>query len=692
MKRNQLAVFLLFSLSPSYIFGASPLSNSIGNLSKIKVDPSIIKQIDELKDRNLTLKTRPIFCPLNSTRSDVILNSVKNIEAIFKDDCLDGSQGTLDQVLAGAQDIQDNINQSREAQGKDPVEVPETDGIANTGINGEQMASLVNGLNTLFSKNSCSHLDDSSFLENSANIIQNFSQFGLYSPSPAGVSVAYGGLVVSSILKFINNLFEGRFDFKNDEDRLTFIKLNCSFYDVRIKMQEAGILDISTDTHYKDLNKVEELIKLLNNLQGNITSNSKTISDQLEAIRMSHVEAIGKERVKLFTPIIEILNPLSSSSDIPVSAQRDLILDKLTLNYDLINSYVEKFINPTNGERVSRQNRSLQELLTSIDEVGNLDKVIALEDGSDSNFNNYLKNLRYHFERVVAEVSELKEDASDELSKVSIKVDENTEMTFKEASELLKTGNGAKTSDEIQRLIAELNTLKIKLQSITGKKEFTSENGADGADLRILEAHDKVINYIYGDYGKNFIDHMRKKSAKVNKLFMKDFKNFAKSNLEVKNSYYHIKDEKTLSSDQIDKACVSAKNLRATWKYAQKWAEMGYDFLSTNKDIFGETGSYFSNDRDKIFENSQSAIFARRIISAIKLDKKGRLEGTKEDITVPWQGKLLSIKEAKELLKDDYNYTLGESMLDIQMTRDHNGLLQSLYGQYRCDLRANYEK
>ncbi len=692
MKRKQLAVFLLFSLSPSYVFGASSLSSSLANLSKIKVDPSIIKQIDELKDRNLTLKTRPIFCPLNSTRSDVILNSVKNIEAIFKDDCLDGSQGTLDQVLAGAQDIQDNINQSREAQGKDPVEVPETDGIANTGINGEQMASLVNGLNTLFSKNSCSHLDDSSFLENSANIIQNFSQFGLYSPSPAGVSVAYGGLVVSSILKFINNLFEGRFDFKNDEDRLTFIKLNCSFYDVRIKMQEAGILDISTDTHYKDLNKVEELIKLLNNLQGSIGSNSKTISDQLEAIRMSHVEAIGKERVKLFTPIIEILNPLNSSSDIPVSAQRDLILDKLTLNYSLINSYVEKFINPTNGERISRQNRSLQELLTSIDEVGNLDKVIALEDGSDSNFNNYLKNLRYHFERVVAEVSELKEDASDELSKVSIKVDENTEITFKEAAELLKTGNGAKTSDEIQKLIAELNTLKTKLQSITGKKEFTSENGADGADLRILEAHDKVINYIYGDYGKNFIDHMRKKSAKVNKLFMKDFKSFAKSNLEVKNNHYYIKDEKTLSSDQIDKACVSAKNLRATWKYAQKWAEMGYDFLSTNKDIFGETGSYFSNDRDKIFENSQSAIFARRIISAIKLDKKGRLEGTKEDITVPWQGKLLSIKEATELLKDDYNYTLGESMLDIQMTRDHNGLLQSLYGQYRCDLRANYEK
>ena len=692
MIRNKLAIFLLFSLSPSFVFGANPLSSSLSNLASVKVDPSIIKMVEELKDRNLTLKTRPIFCPLNSSRSDVILNSAKNIEAIFKDDCLDGSQGTLDQVLLGAKDIQDNINESREARGEDPIVVPESDGIANTGINGEQMASLVNGLNTLFSKNTCSHLDDTSFLENSANIIQNFSQFGLYSPSATGVSVAYGGLVVSSILKFINNLFEGRFDFKKDEDRLTFIKLNCSFYDVRIKMQEAGILDISTDAHYKDLAAVEELINILNRLDSNISSNSKTISDQLEVIRKAHVDSIGKERVKLFKPIIEILTPLNSSSDVPVSAQRDMILDKLTLNFDLLQSYVSKFIAPSEGKRISRQNRSLQELLTSIDEVGNLEKVIELEEGSDSNFNKYMKNLKYHFERVVTEVSELKEDASDELSKVEIKVSANKVLTFKETSELLKSGNGVKTSDQIKRIIAELNTLKAKLLSITGKKEFTSENGADGADLRILEAHDKIINYIYGDYGLNFVDHMRKKSAKVNKLFIKDFKKFAKSNLNVNKDHYTIKDAKKLSSDQIDKACVSAKNLRATWKYGQKWAEMGYDFLSTNKDIFGETGSYLSNDRDDIFDNSQSAIFARRIISAIKLDKKNFIEGTNEKSTVTWQGRELSIKQASELLKDDYNYTLGKSMLDIQLTRDHNGLLQTLYGQYRCDLRANYEK
>ncbi|WP_372654495.1 hypothetical protein [Halobacteriovorax sp.] len=692
MKRRNLAFFLILSLSPSYIFGANTLSTSLSEIKQTSVDPAIVKKIEELKERNLTLKTRPVFCPLNSSRSDVILNSIKNIEAIFKDDCLDGSQGTLDQVLTGAEEIQNNINQTRVSQGHDPVEVPESDGIANTGINGEQMASLVNGLNTLFNKNSCSNLDDTSFLENSANVIQSFSQFGLYSASPNGVTVAYGGLVVSSILKFINNLFEGRFDFKKDEDRLTFIKLNCSFYDVRIKMQEAGILDISTDDHYKDLATVDSLIKVLNNHKNFIATNSDFISNELEAIKKSHVEVIGKERVKFFKPIIEVLNPLSSSSAIPVPAQRDMILDKLTMNYDLINSYVNKFINPTDGTRVSRQNRSLRELLLSIDEVSNIDKVIALENSSDSSFNNYTKNLKYHFERVIKEISVLKEEATDELAEVIIDLDGENEVTFSEVSNVINSGNGVKTNLEIDKLLSELSLLKTKLLSVTGKKEFSSENGADGADLRILEAHDKVTNYIYGDYGKNFIDHMRKKSDKVNKLFIKDFKVFAKNNLSKNNGHYHIKEINKLSSDQIDKACVSAKNLRATWKYAQKWAEMGYDFLSTNKDIFGETGSYISNDRDDIFENSQSAIFARRIISAIKLQKKEVLEGSGKKVTVVWQGKDLSIEDAKDLLKDDFNYTLGESMLDIQMTREHNSLLQTLYGKYRCDLRANYEK
>ncbi|GEM_PF-6146856 len=692
MKRRNLVFFLILSLSPSYIFGANTLSSSINEIKKTKVDPLIIKKIEELKDRNLTLKTRPIFCPLNSTRSDVILNSIKNIEAIFKDDCLDGSQGTLDQVLTGAEEIQDNINQSREAQGHDPIEMPESDGIGNTGINGEQMASLVNGLNTLFNKNRCSHLDDTSFLENSANVIQSFSQFGLYSASPTGVSVAYGGLVVSSILKFINNLFEGRFDFKKDEDRLTFIKLNCSFYDVRIKMQEAGILDISTDEHYKDLDSVEALIEVLNKHKEFIKSNTNVISNELEAIRKSHVEIIGKERVKFFKPIIEALKPLNSSLDVPTSAQRDIILDKLTINYDLINSYVNKFINPTNGSRISRQNKSLRELLESIDEVSHIEKVIALEESSNSNFNNFTKELKYHLTRVVEEVSDLKDNATEELADVAIQLDDDNEISFSKISSIISSGNGVKTNEEIDKLLGELKILKTKLLSVTGKKEFSSENGADGADLRILEAHDKVINYIYGDYGKNFIDHMRKKSNKVNKLFIKDFKAFAKANLDKRSGHYHIKSIDKLSSDQVDKACVSAKNLRATWKYAQKWAEMGYDFLSTNKDIFGETGSYISNDRDDIFENSQSAIFARRIISAIKIEKKNLLEGKSEKVTVTWQGKELSIKKATELLKDDFNYTLGESMLDIQMTREHNSLLQTLYGKYRCDLRANYEK
>lgn len=692
MKRTTLTFFLLLSLTSSNGLAQNSFSSSINALDKAKVDPSIIKVINELKERNLTLKTRPTFCPLSSTRNDLILNSIKNIEAIFKDDCLDGSQGTLDRILTGAQDLQEDINQSRQDQGQDPIELPESDGIANTGISGEQMASLVNGLNTLFNKNKCTHLDDTTFLENSANIIQSFSQFGLYSPSPAGVSVAYGGLVVSSILKFINNLFDGRFDFEKDEDRLTFIKLNCSFYDVRIKMQEAGILDISTDAHYKDLAKVNELIAVLKSLKTTISSNTQMLSSKLDSIRNSHIGIIGKERVEFFKPIIEVLKPLNSSSDIPVSAQRDLILDKLTINYDLINSYVSKFINPTNGERVSRQNKSLRELLFSIDEVGHLDSVMKLEDSSDSSFNKYTKTLKYHLERVVSEVSDLKEDASKELADVSVKLDENREIKFKEIEKIVSNGNGVKTIGEVDGLLAELDVLKLKLLSITGKKEFSSENGADGADLRILEAHDKIINYIYGDYGEKFITHMRKKSAKVNKLFIKDFKAFASNNLEERNGFYRLVDMKNLTSDQIDKACVSAKNLRATWKYAQKWAEMGYDFLSTNKDIFGETGSYLNNDRDEIFDNSQSAIFARRIISAIKLDKKRLLEGTDELVKVPWQGKELSIEKAKKLLKDDYNYTIGESMLDIQMTRDHNGLLQKLYGEYRCDLRANYEK
>jgi hypothetical protein len=686
------------AMTPSLVLASTSLSQSVDSITSSSVPDEVIKEVKELKDRNIVLKTRPTFCPLNSSRNDVILGSVKNIEAIFKDDCLDNMQGTLDQVLTGASDIQSSINNMRTSTGKEEVDAgngvedamaPVT---AVTGdLNGQQMASLVNGLNTLFNKNKCTHLDDTSFLENSANIIQNFSQFGLYSPSPTGVTVAYGGLVAGSILKFLNNLFEGRFDFEKDEDRVTFIKLNCSFYDVRIKMQEAGILDISTDQHYKDLARVKKLVKILTDIRNGVDKDSKSITTELEKIRKAQLEQITSSEVKYLDKLSKSLSKIEAKPGFPISAQKDALLDLLTSNYTQLSQSVADIITPVAGQRLSRQNRSFGKLISSLDEVNNIEAVEKLENASTSELNLFVENLDFHLKRIVSQINKSNEQAVKDIAKLKIEL-EGKEMAFSEIESITAEANIKKINAPVDQLLLELSNLQFRLESITGKKEFSSKDGADGADLRILEANDKIVNYIYGDYGKDFVEHMRKKSNKVNELFLKDFKKFGKKNLEVEDGVYKIKDSSELSDDQIDKACVSAKNLRGTWKYSQKWAEMGYDFLSTNKDIFGETGSYLSNDRDKIFDNSQGAVLARRIISAKNLTKKARIEKTDEIQYVTWNGKKLTIEDAIEVLEDDFKYTIGMSMIRIHNTRAHNSLLQSLYSQYRCDLRANYEK
>ena len=682
------------SLAPGLVMANQSLSQSLDSLNSSKIPDEIIKEIKQLKDRNIVLKTRPTFCPLNSTRNDVILSSVKNIEAIFKDDCLDSMQGTLDQVLTGAEDIQTSINDMRTNAGEE-VEEDSTDVIpastATDDLNGQQMASLVNGLNTLFNKNKCTYLDDTSFLENSANIIQNFSQFGLYSPSPTGVSVAYGGLVAGSILKFINKLFEGRFDFEKDEDRVTFIKLNCSFYDVRIKMQEAGILDISTDQHYKDLARINKLITILSGVKGTNLSESKKVSAELDKIRKEKIKEINSGSIAFLDKFEKSLVKIEAKPGFPVEAQKDALLDLLTSNFSELSSVIGEAIAPRAGERMSRQNKSFIKLINALDEVNNISEVEKLEESSVGSLNNFVENLDFHLNRIITKINKSNEQAIKDIEKIEIKLDDRT-LKISEISGLLASGRAIAINSSVDGYVKELELLKTRLELITGKKEFSSLDGGDGADLRILEANDKVVNYLYGDYGKDFIEHMRKKSGKVNDLFVKDFKKFAKKNLEVVDGYYRIKDSSKLSDDQIDKACVSAKNLRGTWKYGQKWAEMGYDFLSTNKDIFGETGSYLSNDRDKIFNNSQGAVLARRIISAIKLTKKAKIEKSNEIQYVSWNGKKLTISEATELISDDFKYTLGKSMLEINDSRPKNGLLQQLYSRYRCDLRANYEK
>ncbi|EQC52131.1 hypothetical protein, partial [Bacteriovorax sp. DB6_IX] len=222
---------------------------------------------------------------------------------------------------------------------------------------------------------------------------------------------------------------------------------------------------------------------------------------------------------------------------------------------------------------------------------------------------------------------------------------------------------------------------------------------------------DTVKNHVYGKYGKQFIEKMRDLSRAQNKNFSSKFEDFSENHLD----NGRIRPLDTLNEDQVLNACIDAQTGREIWVYSQKLSELGYDFLSTNNDVFGDPGT--SKDRKRLKQHTDSAVLARRIISAKNYQKKVQnyrelgkseveIEGKKLSIedaqilaqTVEFYGKKMSVNEAINYLEDNYGakglrkQRIGSTMIDIMGNRDRTVLLQNLYKKYNCDTATTFTR
>ena len=117
---------------------------------------------------------------------------------------------------------------------------------------------------TLAEKAECQYsLREQGALSIMSDVIQSVSGLGLLVPNEYGFVAAAGGMAVGSILKLIDTMLKSKYDWKKEEDRNTFIKYNCSFFDIKDQMDRAGIVSVRTDMHKQEIaKKSKELPKL----------------------------------------------------------------------------------------------------------------------------------------------------------------------------------------------------------------------------------------------------------------------------------------------------------------------------------------------------------------------------------------------------------------------------------------------
>lgn len=689
-------------LSPSKIM-ANDLEGHIRSLNNVKVSEGLKERIKMVIDSNKVAGSRPAFCPLNNTNSyKKTADSLKSIVTVFKDDCFDDNQALVDQILTSSKQLEEELNKIAEETGKDTTDVvPSVDEIE---VDGIPLTKLMDGMNTLFNKSKCSNLDDTPLLERSADVIQTFSQFGLYSPS--GVSVAYGGLAVASMMRFINGIFEKRFEFENEADIDTFVKLNCAYYDVRNQVKTLEMFDIDTNKHYKDKEILSDISKELAKSKKLLEDAKAKTPSEIEKLKKEHTSKVEKELESLIAPLYKkIESPITDLPGKSATYQQAEILGELYFQLPQLEQALDEYIKHSSGA-----DRFLNILFKrKLEEVQNAEELMEMKT---ADFNKKFRaDLASSFKRVLTDISKKREAAGKEFDKGEIIIVDEEGYSIKEINDILNSKDLAKREKELDKAIADVTALTKRIDAVIAKKEYSSEDSKDGGLREVIKGLDTVKNHVYGKYGKQFIEKMRDLSRAQNKNFSSKFEDFSENHLD----NGRIRPLDTLNEDQVLNACIDAQTGREIWVYSQKLSELGYDFLSTNNDVFGDPGT--SKDRKRLKQHTDSAVLARRIISAKNYQKKVQnyrelgkseveIEGKKLSIedaqilaqTVEFYGKKMSVNEAINYLEDNYGakglrkQRIGSTMIDIMGNRDRTVLLQNLYKKYNCDTATTFTR
>lgn len=612
---------------------------------------------------------RPKSCPLNSKGYAGILANIENVRSIFKDpSCLDKNtdlKNTYDNVVSTGSDIQNVISSQT---GTDST------GDVASHINGTAINSMFNNINGLFFQNSCK-LNNANMLERSADIIQNFSQMGLLVPNSNGLVIAGGGLALSSILKLLNKLFTKKFDFEDNSERASFIKLNCAFYDIRREIEQSGLTDIALPEYSKDLKAINELLVTIDK---NKKMNQRFFNEQVKYFAKEKIDYIVKEEGKLKgleTNIDKALKIVSvkvtdrENGTIPAETVKKEMLINLVNIHNALETNLRYYIDHKLSS-MAILDLDLMNELTKLDLSSHSDDFMTLFQMEPGKFNSSFRaSLLFHFERVQKDIKSLKKRFAAKWDTTKL-VDGKTVAEYEKGLKQKLSSLSKVQSNTAAKLLP----IKTRLSRIVGAdKGFTRTDDGTENKTAILSSYDEIANQIYGKWGYEFLKYTTKTAKKDNDIFKEKFSEFAYAHLIVSGSgVTTIEDKKDISDLKILYACQDAKPLARRWSQANSLVQQGYDFVVTNKELFhsDHPEAFLSGITQvrtvfvKIQDHHKSSLFAQRLLKGEKVSKKNK-------------EKYLG-KKAKR------RKYLGTVMLSVEESKARAQQLQKLDNEYDC--------
>lgn len=615
---------------------------------------------DQLIKKYSTTVERPKSCPMESKKFSDLVTKTDALKEALKGNCLKKDSDKMTEVLDSIKGIQDEIkNNSMLTSSTAVTSALSTAAGTSTSTNalsGVKFSALFSNVTNMFKKNQC-NLDDGSVLQSTADLIYDSTQLGIISGNSIGLLVAGGGFIVSSALRLIDLIFKQRFDFEKPVDRQTFVKLNCSFYEIRRELALNGALDVENSTSREDFRDIKAIADDITNELKQIENDKVNIvKTHAEIDKSTFTENVGdlSEFKKTLNKIQKYLQPgVNASADIPSETQKLLMISQLAQDYDILVSQIKFYKTLKISSIPMLDDLFINEMkkFDSLDMAGFTDAMnISAKDFNE----NYRAKILFHIIRIGNDIAAKENTLADKSQKV--KVELATNMDKRKAVLLAK--------------LVEVNKVLTRLGSIVAPKEYSGLDDGSENMVSIIDNHNKISSQLYGEWGEKFLKFTTYKSQDEVKFFNDRYSSFMTRYADI------IKAGKTdnLSSTYL---CQDAQKLRLVFKSADGLVQEGFDFVVTNKDIiYSDVKNYYNGTLN---EEDNNGILGP--VEKVQRHYKSAVLALKQI-----KGEKISASDTDRYLSKVFmgNYFIGRSMLDVSATKAKVRSIQDIFERLGC--------
>jgi hypothetical protein len=616
-----------------------------------------LARADQLIKKYSAVYERPKSCPLESKKFSDLIAKTEAIKDVLKGNCLRSEDSKMSEVMDSINSLQDSLKENAVVTNSSTLSdvVSETEEKANA-ISGIKFAAVFSNINNMIKKKQC-NVEDGRVLESTADLIYNSTQLGVLSGNAAGLIVAGGGFLISSALRLIDMIIKQRFDFEKPADRQTFVKLNCSFYEIRRELDTQGALDMensSTREDYRDAKALaDELTLELKKLETDKVNIAKI---NAEIDRKTFAENVGdlSEFKKILEKIQKYLGPgLNQSLDVPTETQKLLMISQLAQDYDLLVAQTRVYKELKISSIPMLDDLFIQEMkkFDSMDVSGFTDAMMI----SAKDFNeNHRAKILFHIIRI-------ENDITSKEGKVFGKGDKQKVAVASEIS---------KKKDEYLARALELRKVETRLGNLISPKEYSGLDDGSENLVTIIDNHNKISSQLYGEWGDKFLKYTTETSFEEVTIFNRRLTSFNEK-------YSSIIKNGKLDKIKTSYFCQDSQRLRLMFKHADSIVQEGYDFIATNKDlIYSDVKNYYNgtlNEEENLTSGGSVEKVQRHYKSVLFALKK--IKGDK-----------VALEDEKRYLGKTLfgNYFIGRSMIEVSNSKTRAKSIQDTYEYFGC--------